>query len=128
MRSVLHAVYDSDDVLSGHQLWNALFALAASEDAEVLAQARTIGPLTDNDALGYNMARVWARDHHVFIRPESYGSPLTGASMRMGLNEKIMRRLLIEYIAQRPLQSAKRYLIERPTLIFSIGWDVLITA
>jgi hypothetical protein len=125
MRAVLHPVYETDDVLTGHPFWHVILINIAPFDPDLVARAGTVGTVTSNDDVGFHMARIWAKENHLFENPSSYGSPLTHTTTRIGLHEKIMRHVYLEYVARHPLRMAKLYLVEKPLLTARIYWTTL---
>jgi hypothetical protein len=128
IRAVLHPVYETDDVLTGHPFWHVTFHNLAALDPDLVALARTVGPVNGGDDLGYNLALVWARNNHLFDNKSSYGSPLTGTTIRFGLHERVMRHAYLEYVARHPFRVAKLYLIDKPLWILRVYWTTLQTA
>jgi hypothetical protein len=116
-RSVLHPIYETDEVLPAHLFWHTLFINYAGYDFQALTLAGPDGPQTVGDEIGWRAAWVVAQRTHLAARPESLHATITHYGLRMALHDKLMRRAYLGYIGQHPLRALNVYLFVKPNHI-----------
>jgi hypothetical protein len=110
MKVALHPIYDSDDVLPHHVFWHTLFQNYAPYDLKALALA---GGAT-GDEIGYRAGRLYAESVRMANTAESLRSPLTNTHLRIGLHDKLMRRVFLNYAMENPVRVLKVFAYDKP--------------
>ncbi len=111
VRSVMHPVYDSDDVLPHHVFWHTIFMNYAPFDDDLM---KYVDKGSSGDEVAFIASYNYGVERRLFSRPASYASPLVATRMRMGLHEKLLRRMLIEHWKAYPSRPLTLYLIKKP--------------
>ncbi|MFZ5781004.1 MAG: hypothetical protein ACOY4R_12475 [Pseudomonadota bacterium] len=119
--SKLHPAYFTDDILPHHGAWHsAVLGLNTSPAfwpvTGLKAEPGTNRVSPYRDRVGYDAALAYLRDRG-FIKSEAeYLSPWTG-TYKMGLHDKIMRRLFFSAVERHPMATVALYLYWKPRQI-----------
>jgi hypothetical protein len=114
MGIVLHPAYDSDDVLPHHMFWHTIFTNYAGFDSDVGEATMVDGERTSGDEIGFTAAERFAKQTYLTDDPKTLGSQLTGTTMRIGLYDKLVRRIFFGFVKKHPSRALRIFLVKKP--------------
>ncbi len=115
MKSALNIAYFTDEITPGHSLWHSAY-LGVYEFLPGLIEAQGIDMHRTPDGVGFAAAADYLIRHHV-IASESEATSHWTNQWRMGLDDKVMRRVFMELASSHKLAMAELYLARKPWAI-----------
>jgi hypothetical protein len=120
-QSRLHAIYDTDEVLTAHGLWWSMHLNAAYWDPDARAIAgRTTVPSDDSASL--DAAYNYAVKIRLLSNRTNLGSDLTHSRYRWRLVDVLLKRWFIEHYSQHPGRLLYQFLIVKPNVTVRAIW------
>jgi hypothetical protein len=123
MRSILHPIYDSDEVLAQHMTWHSFFQNYAAFDPAALALSGLQGEDARRDPISWQAARQYAYRTRLVKNYESLNASLTHFGLRLALHDNLMRRVYLGYITQHPTRALRVYLLQKPPDVAKRYWS-----
>lgn len=105
--------------------WHTLFGAYTGYDPDAVKLSMVDGKPSSGDEIGFIAAKRFAQRSYLTDDPRTLGSDLTGTTLRVGLYDKLVRRVFLGLVKRRPLRALEIFLVEKPrTLIEDVDADI----
>ncbi len=123
MRTAIHPIYDSDEVLAEHMTWHSFFQNYAAFDPNAMALSGLTGAAARGDDISWMAARLYAQRVRLTNDYKALNASITHFGLRVALHDKLMRRVFFGYIAQHPIRAFRIYALQKPLDVVKRYWS-----